>query len=76
MMIKMNKQRYLDVSCRYSRASWGVLGVLGCPGGNKTDPIESVRRPEQNEDINKENPFIASGFDSMPISQTFYHLSL
>ena len=29
MMIKMNKQRYFDVSFRYSRASWGVLG---CPG--------------------------------------------
>ena len=25
-MIKMNKQRYFDVSFRYSRASWGVLG--------------------------------------------------
>ena len=31
-MIKMNKQRYFDVSFRYSRESWGVLGVLGCPG--------------------------------------------
>ena len=29
IMIKMNKQRYFDVSFRYSRASWGVLG---CPG--------------------------------------------
>ena len=28
-MIKMNKQRYFDVSFRYSRGSWGVLG---CPG--------------------------------------------
>ena len=32
MMIKMNKQRYFDMSFRYSRASWGVLGCLGCPG--------------------------------------------
>ena len=29
MMIKMNKQRYFDLSFRYSRTSWGVLG---CPG--------------------------------------------
>ena len=29
MMIKMNKQRYFDVSFWYSRASWGVLGCLG-----------------------------------------------
>ena len=28
-MIKLNKLRYFDVSFRYSRASWGVLG---CPG--------------------------------------------
>ena len=28
-MIKMNKQKYFNVSFRYSRASWGVLG---CPG--------------------------------------------
>ena len=26
-MIKLNKLRYFDVSFRYSRASWGVLGV-------------------------------------------------
>ena len=32
MLTKMNKERYFDVSFRYSRASWGVLGVLGCPG--------------------------------------------
>ena len=31
-MIKMNKQKYFNVSFRYSRASWGVLGCLGCPG--------------------------------------------
>ena len=28
-MIKMSKQRYFDVSFRYSMVSWGVLG---CPG--------------------------------------------
>ena len=39
MMIKMNKQRYFDVSFRYSRASWGVLGCLGVSWGNKTDPL-------------------------------------
>ena len=38
MMIKMNKQRYFDVSFRYSRASWGVLGFLRVSWGNKTDP--------------------------------------
>ena len=38
MMIKMNKQRYFDVSFWYSRASWGVLGCLGVSWGNKTDP--------------------------------------
>ena len=30
MMIKMNKQRYFDVSFWYSKVSWG----------NKTDPID------------------------------------
>ena len=39
MMIKMNKQRYFDVSFWYSRASWGVLGCLGVSWGNKTDPV-------------------------------------
>ena len=40
MMIKKNKQLYFDVSFRYSRASWGVLGCLGVSWGNinKTDP--------------------------------------
>ena len=38
MMIKMNKQRYFDVSFMFSRASWGVLGCLGVSWGNKTDP--------------------------------------
>ena len=28
-MIKLNKLRYFDVSFRYSRSSWGVLGCLG-----------------------------------------------
>ena len=37
----MNKQRYFDVSFRYSRASWGVLWCLGVSWGNKTDPIRS-----------------------------------
>ena len=27
-MVKMNNQRYFDVSFRYSRGSWGVLGVI------------------------------------------------
>ena len=40
MMIKMNKQRYFDVSFRYSRASWGVLG---CPG-----VIRLTRNDERN----------------------------
>ena len=31
-MIKMSKQRYFDVSLRYSMVSWGVLGCLGRPG--------------------------------------------
>ena len=38
-MIKVNKQRYFDVSFWYSRASWGVLGCLGVSWGNKTDPL-------------------------------------
>ena len=42
MMIKMNKQRYFDVSFWYSRASWGVLGCLGVSWGNKTDPTMST----------------------------------
>ena len=40
MMIKMNKQRYFDVSFWYSRASWGVLGVSW---GNKTDPTDGAQ---------------------------------
>ena len=35
-MIKLNKLRYFDVSFRYSRESWGVLGYLGVSWGNKT----------------------------------------
>ena len=38
-MIKLNKLRYFDVSYRYSRASWGVLGYLGVSWGNKTDRL-------------------------------------
>ena len=34
-MIKMIKQRYFDVSFRYSRVSWGVLG---CPGVIRLTP--------------------------------------
>ena len=37
-IIKMNKQRYFDVSFMYSRGSWGVQGCLGVYWGNKTDP--------------------------------------
>ena len=39
MIINMNKQRYFDVSFRYRRASWGVLGCLEVSWGNKTDPL-------------------------------------
>ena len=38
----MNKQRYFDVSFRYSKASWGVLGCSGVSWGNKTDPANDV----------------------------------
>ena len=38
-MMKLNKLRYFDVSFRYSRASWGVLGCLGVSWGNKTDRV-------------------------------------
>ena len=36
-MIKLNKLRYFDVSIRYSKASWGVLGCPGVSRDNKTD---------------------------------------
>ena len=42
MVIKMNKQRYFDVSFRYCRASWGVMGCLGVSWGNKTDPVKCL----------------------------------
>ena len=41
-MIKLNKLRYYDVSFRYSRASWGVLGCLGVSWGNKTDRFLNI----------------------------------
>ena len=41
-IIKMNKQRYFDLSFRYSRGSWGVLGFLGVSWGNKTDPVNGT----------------------------------
>ena len=46
-MIKMNKQKYFDVSFRYSRASWGVLGFLWVSWGNKTDPMCGYPTAEQ-----------------------------
>ena len=51
MMIKMNKQRYFDVSFRYSRASWGVLGCLGVSWGNKTDPEFCGREESEDADL-------------------------
>ena len=41
-MIKMNKQRYFDVSFRYSRGSWGVLG---CPGVLRPTHVHPVNGP-------------------------------
>ena len=38
-MIKMNKQRHFDVSFKYSRASWGVLG---CPGVIRLIPCDHI----------------------------------
>ena len=31
-VIKINKQRYFDVSFKYTRAAWVCWGVIGCPG--------------------------------------------
>ena len=43
MMIKMIKQRYFDVSFRYSRASWGVLGCPGVIRLTRTVPVNRSR---------------------------------
>ena len=38
-MIKMNTQRYFDVSFRYSRGSWGVLGCPGVVRPTRVHPV-------------------------------------
>ena len=38
----MNKQRYLNVSFRYSRGSWGVLGCPGVIRPTRVHPVNGT----------------------------------